>query len=94
MHPGRIEAEEDGRRKAESGGHRKKGRDRGRKYERERERWKAKRVLNHAEREMDKNIRGKDGQKTKKTVQGTRNDLKKGKEVRERMDWGGKRSRK
>lgn len=36
MHPGRIEAEEDGRRKAESGGHRKKGGGRDRKCERKR----------------------------------------------------------
>lgn len=37
MHPGRKEADEDGRRKAERGGHRKKGGDRDRKYERQRD---------------------------------------------------------
>lgn len=59
-----------------------------------RERWKAKRDLNHAERETDKNIEGRTDRKlrTKKTKGNERNYLKREKKS-EKNGEGGKRSR-
>lgn len=61
--------------------------------EKKRERWKAKRDLNHAERETDKN-RGKDAQKSnvENCVANERNVLKRAKKS-EKNGGGGKRSR-